>query len=101
VAARLSFLALMLYLAADFANPLMPGAVCFDPDDTVDAVGCVRSPVTPSPLPPLHAHAVPVAPETTRDIRPRSTRRDRRAVRAAPRARAVLSVVPESSSDPA
>lgn len=31
-------LALLLYLALDFGNPLMPGAVSFDADESVDAM---------------------------------------------------------------
>ena len=30
--------ALVLYVALDFANPLMPGAVNFDPDTSVDGI---------------------------------------------------------------
>jgi hypothetical protein len=37
-----SFLGLLLYVSLDFANPLMPGAVCFDPDRSVDGVGRAR-----------------------------------------------------------
>ncbi|HBH01064.1 MAG TPA: hypothetical protein DDZ42_03920 [Candidatus Rokubacteria bacterium] len=35
---RLAILFVLLYVAFDFANPLMPGAVSFDPDDSVEAV---------------------------------------------------------------
>ena len=38
-----------LYVALDFANPLMPGAACFDAGDTVDAVRGHRLRVTALP----------------------------------------------------
>ena len=37
-ASRLAILFFLLYVAFDFANPLMPGAVSFDPNDSVEAV---------------------------------------------------------------
>ena len=56
---RVGFLALLLYVVLDFANPLMPGAVCFDPDDSVDGVARARS---SSVAPPALADpAVPLA----------------------------------------
>ena len=41
---RCATLALVLYLALDFANPLMPGSVSFDPDESVHATraGSIR-----------------------------------------------------------
>jgi hypothetical protein len=40
---RLPFAALVLYVALDCANPLMPGAVCFDPAASVEAVAGART----------------------------------------------------------
>ena len=45
LAARMAFLALMVYVVLDFANPLMPGAVCFNPADSVDGVNRARASV--------------------------------------------------------
>ncbi|MBI2158262.1 MAG: hypothetical protein HYU26_15380, partial [Candidatus Rokubacteria bacterium] len=39
---RLTLRLLLLYVALDFSNPLMPGAVSFDPDDSVEAVRAGR-----------------------------------------------------------
>ena len=54
---RLALL-LILYVSLDFANPMMPGAVSFDPDDSVEAVRPDRSradgdaaPEAPGPAP--------------------------------------------------
>jgi hypothetical protein len=41
--ARLGLLALLLYVSVDCANPMMAGAVCFDPDSCVEAVTHARS----------------------------------------------------------
>jgi hypothetical protein len=35
---RCLVLPLLLYVALDFANPLMPGAVCFDPNASIEGV---------------------------------------------------------------
>ena len=43
---RLRLAALLVYLTLDFANPLMPGAVCFDPADSVDGVTGARPSTT-------------------------------------------------------
>ena len=50
-----------LYVALDFANPLMPGAVCFDAGDTVDAVRGHRPRVTavPAVVAPVRYDVVP------------------------------------------
>lgn len=50
-----------LYVALDFANPLMPGAVCFDAGDTVDGVRGQRPRVTavPAVVPPVRYDVVP------------------------------------------
>jgi hypothetical protein len=34
---------LLLYVSADFSNPMMPGAVSFDPDESVSAVRVDRA----------------------------------------------------------
>ncbi|HEX9818185.1 MAG TPA: hypothetical protein VGD07_01035 [Methylomirabilota bacterium] len=41
--ARLGLLALLLYVSVDCANPMMAGAVCFDPDTCVEAVTHARA----------------------------------------------------------
>jgi hypothetical protein len=101
-AARLSFLALVLYVAADFANPLMPGAVCFDPNESVDGVARARSstivppvlsgapgPATPLPAPPpVTAPSFIACPAAGAAATP-------------PRARAALPLVSDRSSDDA
>jgi hypothetical protein len=45
---------LILYVSLDFANPMMPGAVSFDPDDSVEAIRPDRSRVDgdAAPAPP-------------------------------------------------
>ena len=96
-------LAILLYVAADFANPLMPGAVCFDPDESVDGVGRPRAsavstpalttpagPVVslpPPPPPPAAAHGPMFA--------------DARAAGPAPRARTALPLLSDRSADDA
>jgi hypothetical protein len=42
-AACLARLLLVLYVCLDFANPLMPGAVTFDADESVEGVRAERS----------------------------------------------------------
>jgi hypothetical protein len=99
--ARLAFAALLLYVAADFANPLMPGAVCFDPDESVDGLARARSSAVMLPVvsaaartaaaaapPPVTAHRSTPYPES-------------RAVHAVPRARAALPLLSDRSSDDA
>lgn len=72
-ASRLAVLFLLLYVALDFGNPLMPGAVSFDPEDCVEAVraGRVTAPadgvaVAPAPAPPrfepVRSADLPLAP---------------------------------------
>ena len=41
-ALRLALLPVLLYLSMDFASPLLPGAINFDPDDRVDALRAAR-----------------------------------------------------------
>jgi hypothetical protein len=68
---------LVLYLVLDFANPLMPGAVCFEPGDSVEGTRAARDharlaipalpaapPARPAPLvaPRLRPAARPPAP---------------------------------------
>jgi hypothetical protein len=48
MARHLPALAFVLYLGADLANPLMPGALTFDPTDSVDAVHAERAWAPPS-----------------------------------------------------
>jgi hypothetical protein len=55
---RLTFL-LFLYVAADFANPLMPGAVSF-PDGAIEALHVERQRM---------ADVVPVVPVVVSDVR--------------------------------
>ena len=40
----------MLYLVVDFADPNLPGAVSFDPDDCVEVVQTERAPSAPIPV---------------------------------------------------
>ncbi|MBI2014339.1 MAG: hypothetical protein HYS77_02180, partial [Candidatus Rokubacteria bacterium] len=52
---RLAILCVVLYVVLDFSNPLIPGAVSFDPDESVEAVraGRVAAPAaTATPLAP-------------------------------------------------
>ena len=60
VGARLRVLTLLLYVTLDCANPLMAGAVCFDPDTSVEAVTFARS--FPSAGASLTAPVVGVVP---------------------------------------
>ena len=71
-ASRLAFL-LLLYVTLDFSNPMMPGAVSFDPDDCVEAVraGRLTTPAdavaaVPAPAPsrfePVRRAVLPRAP---------------------------------------
>lgn len=39
---RLTLLLLLFYVALDFSNPLIPGAVSFDPDESVEGVRAGR-----------------------------------------------------------
>ena len=59
--ARLGLLALLLYVSVDCANPMMAGAVCFDPDACVEAVTHARS--LPSTATANTAPAVTIAAE--------------------------------------
>ena len=72
------FLALIVYLTLDFANPLMPGAVNFDSDESVEGVTLhhprskpLRSHVVGAPL-SLSVTAVPAVAPQARAERPRS-----------------------------
>jgi hypothetical protein len=47
---RVLVLMLLLYLGADFSNPLMPGAVSFAPDDSVEGLRSSRSAAEVVPL---------------------------------------------------
>src|SRR5262245_62274725 len=87
---RFSILALLLHLSLDFANPNMPGALCFDPDQSVDAIRtearadapatvlAVRSPQPPAaaiaPPPPEvpRSAAASIASRVTWSLRPRA-----------------------------
>jgi hypothetical protein len=102
VLARGWFLPLLLYLAADFANPLMPGAVCFDPDDSVEGVGCARSSVmAPQVLAAPSRATMPPVTATAPVTRPTAPRRGSGAAWARPQARAALQPVSEPSSSEA
>jgi hypothetical protein len=85
---RLGLGALLLYLALDCANPLMPGAVCFDPEASVEALSRGRPPspavaaARPDVLPPRAGEAALARRSTSPPPLPR-----RRPVR---RARATL-----------
>jgi hypothetical protein len=99
-AARLGLLALALYVTLDCANPLMAGAVRFDPDDCVEAVTHARFvpsaavAVTASPV----ATALPGA--TSRPAPVAAVRRAPAVARAdAPRARVALDPVPDTTPD--
>ena len=95
--------AVLLYVAADFANPLMPGAVCFDPDESVDGVGRARSlPLDVAPV----LTALASARSIPAQVPPPSLSRVRifahaLAVCPAPRARAALPLLSDRSSDDA
>ena len=93
-------LALLLYLAADFANPLMPGAVCFDPDESIDGLARARSSAI---VPPVltGAAAAPVTPARAVAVSRSVPSPARRAVHPIPRARAALALVSDRSSDDA
>ena len=94
-------LAILLYVAADFANPLMPGAVCFDPDESVDGVGRPRASVIAAPA-PAGAAGVAAAPAALPPVTLHAVScRDARAARPAPRARAALPLVSDRPSDDA
>ncbi|MBI1964092.1 MAG: hypothetical protein HYS37_12045 [Candidatus Rokubacteria bacterium] len=74
---RLTLRLLLLYVALDFSNPLMPGAVSFDPDDSVEAVraGRLEPPaaavaVTPVPAPARVESAPPTRPALRRPAGP-------------------------------
>lgn len=43
-------LLLLVYVAVDFANPLMPGAVSFNPDDSVEGVRASQARVGDAPV---------------------------------------------------
>ena len=65
-ASRLTLLLLLLYVVLDFSNPLMPGAVSFDLDESVEAVrpGRLEPPATagaatPAPAPSRVESAAP------------------------------------------
>jgi hypothetical protein len=84
------FLALVLYVGLDFANPLMPGAVCFDAADSVDGVGRVP----PSVAAPCAA-ADPV-PEPAAGPTVRRANLRRAAWTATPRAAGAVAIPPRT-----
>lgn len=69
-------LLLVLYVAADFANPMMPGAVSFDPAESVEGIHAARAPqssvtVLPAPTPPqLEGPSRDPSPTRWRPTRP-------------------------------
>jgi hypothetical protein len=100
-ATRLSFLALLLYVSLDFANPLMAGAVCFDPDRSVEGLARARSLLAavvvlggPAvlPAPPVDEPDPAVRPAPARD----ATRPD---LGVRPRARAMLGPRPDAPGE--
>lgn len=74
---------LLAYLALDFANPLMPGAVSFDPDDSVEAVRGGHAPAPDAvsfvgePLVPAVVRAPPPRCSIARAARATRTPRER------------------------
>ena len=85
---RLAFAALLVYVRLDLANPLMPGAVCFDPDDSVEAVGRTRtSAALPSITVSPTAEAVPTAGPVAHGVAMGTTPRREPPVPIVPRAR--------------
>ena len=92
VAARVAFLGLVLYVALDFANPLMPGAVCFDPADSVEGVGRARASVA--------APSIAVSP-TTEVVLPAALGARVAASTATPRARTAVPIAPRARTAPA
>jgi hypothetical protein len=80
---RLTLLVL-LYLVLDFTNPHMPGAVSFDPDESIDGVRVERDRqawssrgVVPSPL-PVHLMPILASRDTAPRVAPTPGRRWRR-----------------------
>jgi hypothetical protein len=63
VPARLLVFLLAVYAACDFANPLMPGAVCFDAEASLDGLRPAREagPVEAAPAGPAPRVTAPVA----------------------------------------
>jgi hypothetical protein len=59
--------ALLFYVALDLANPLMPGALCFDPQQSVEAVGRARAAVVlvVATTPPVPHAAEPLVRDVT------------------------------------
>jgi hypothetical protein len=89
---RLRVGALLLYVALDLANPLMPGALCFDAERSVEAIGGARAAVV---LAAATATALPVvrtAEPVARDVTWRAAESPglRAGARATPRARTAL-----------
>jgi hypothetical protein len=70
---------LVLYVLLDFANPLIPGAVCFAPGDSVEATRVTRDHTrlpAPATLPALPAGpALCPAPRSRPASRPLAARR--------------------------
>lgn len=102
---RVPGLVLLLYVALDFANPLMPGAVSFDAETSVEAVRPERvwSPralvgAMPSALPPLALADLAPAP-AWRPTRPSPTLPTRRL--AAPPRSGPTAESPSAASDDA
>jgi hypothetical protein len=84
-------LLVLLYLVLDFANPHMPGAVSFDPDESIDGVrverdrqawsprGVVPAPLSTRLMPTIASRdtAPRAAPTPSRRWRPDGVRRVR------------------------
>jgi hypothetical protein len=95
---RLGVAALLLYVALDLANPLMPGALCFDAEQSIEAVGRARSAVAVpavTAMPVSHAVVPPPPVRAWRPAKPAAPPPDA----GAPRARAALRRPADPSPD--
>jgi hypothetical protein len=97
---RLLVLALLVYLALDFGDPSMPGALNFDPDQSVEAVS--TQPREGAPVSIIAALSSPVLVTTTTQVLRQDTPKnrvapaDRRKLTRLQRPRALLSQTPTS-----
>ncbi len=72
---RPGVLLILLYVTLDFANPMMPGAVMFNPDDTIEGVYVERvrpqSPAVAVALVPIlgHGDLLPIIRAVARGLR--------------------------------
>ena len=97
--ARVGILALLLYVTLDCANPMMAGAVGFDPDTCVEAVTHAR-PIAPAGVASATHVMDPVAPRLACAVRRCSMPvASGGGVDGAPRARAGLALVADTSPE--